>query len=76
MNALKMLARLLNESRVLIFRFLISSNLNHCPITWIFCGLQNVTKLEELQERILRVVFMDNISSYMDLLKRGNFLEP
>ena len=40
----------------------------------MFCGRKNVTKLEKLQERALRFVFKDNNSSYVDLLKRGNFL--
>ena len=40
----------------------------------MFCGRKNVTKLEKLQERALRFVFKDNNSSYVDLLKRCNFL--
>ena len=40
----------------------------------MFCGRRNVIKLEKLQERALRFVFMDSDSSYTDLLKRGNFL--
>ena len=74
-NALKRLSKYLNErSRVLIYKSFISSNFNYCPVTWMFCGGKNVTKLEKLQERALRFVFKDNNSSYADLLKRGNFL--
>ena len=74
-NALKRLSKYLNErSRVLIYKSFISSNFNYCPVTWMFCGWQNVTKLEKLQERALRFVFKDNNSSYVDPLKRGNFL--
>ena len=40
----------------------------------MFCGWRNATKLEKSQERALRFVFMDSDSSYMDILKRGNFL--
>ena len=39
-----------------------------------FVGEKNVTKLEKLQDRVLGFVFKDNNSSYVDLLKRGNFL--
>ena len=39
----------------------------------MFCGRKNVTELEKLQERAFRFVFKDNNSSYVDLLKRGNF---
>ena len=74
-NALKRLSKYLNErSRVLIYKSFISSNFNYCPVTWMFCGRKNVTKLEKLQERALPFVFKDNNSSYADLLKRGNFL--
>ena len=74
-NALKRLAKFLNErSRILIYKSFISSNFNYCPVTWMFCGRKNVMKLEKLQERALRFVFKDNNSTYVDLLKRGNFL--
>ena len=39
----------------------------------MFCGWKNVTKVEKLQERALRFVFKDTDSSYVDLVKRGNF---
>ena len=74
-NALKRLTKFLNErSRILVYKSFISSNFNYCPVTWMFCGRRNVIKLEKLQERALRFVFMDSDSSYTDLLKRGNFL--
>ena len=47
---------------------------NYCPVTWMFCGRKDVMKLDKLQEHALRFVFKDNQSSYVDLLKRGNFL--
>ena len=69
------LAKFLKErSRILIYKSFISSNFNYFPVTWMFCGWKNVMKLEKLQERALRFVFNDNNSSYVDLLKRGNFL--
>ena len=69
-NALKRLAKFLNEiSRILAYKSYIYANFNYCPVTCMFCGRRNVMKLEKLQERALRFVFMDNGSSYMDLLK-------
>ena len=74
-NALKRLTKFLNErSRVLVYKSFISINFNNCPVTWMICGGRNVIKLEKLQERALRFVFMDNDLSYTDLLKRDNFL--
>ena len=74
-NALKRLTKFLNErSRILVYKSFISPNFDYCPVTWMFCGRRNVIKLEKLQERALRFVFMDSDSFDTDLLKRGNFL--
>ena len=74
-NALKRISNHLNEkSRILVYKAFITSNFNYCPVSWIFCGKKNSDKLEKLQERALRFVFMDNKSSYIELLKRGGFL--
>jgi hypothetical protein len=74
-NALKRVSKFLNvDSRILIYQSFISSNFSYCPVTWLFCGKKNATKLEKLQERALRFVYRDFKSSYFELLQRGNFL--
>ena len=74
-NALKRISKFLTQdSRKSIYRSFIAANFNYCPISWMFCGKKNTSKLEKLQERALRLVFCDQNSSYDDLLKRGNFL--
>ena len=73
-NVLKRISKILTQdSRKSICRLFIAADFS-CPISWIFCGKKNMSKLEELQERGLRLVFCDQNSSYDDLLKRGNFL--
>ena len=74
-NALKRIAKFLNEqSRILIYKAFISSNFNYCPVSWIFCGKRNSDKLEKVNERALRFVFLDRSSTYSELLRRGGFL--
>ena len=74
-NALKRISNYLDENcRILIFKSFISSNFSYCPVSWMFCGKTNLNKLEKLQEKALRFVFLDTTSSYDSLLKRGNFL--
>ena len=74
-NALKRVSKFLTQdSPKSIYRSFIAANFNYCPISWIFCGKKNTTKLEKLQERALRLVFCDKTATYGDLLKRGNFL--
>ena len=74
-NILKRISKYLNVTgRINVYRSFISSNFSYCPVVWMFCGKKNSNKLEKLQERALRFVFDDSTSSYIDLLKRGNFL--
>ena len=74
-NALKRISKYLNEkSRILIYTSFISSNFSYCPVSWIFCGKKNSDKIEKLQERALRFVFLDRTSTYTELLGRGDFL--
>ena len=54
-----------------IFRALIVSNFNYCPLVWHFCGKRNTSKIEKLQERALRFVFNDFTSSYENMLKKA-----
>ena len=73
-SALKRLSRFLDQdSRVLIYKSFVLSNFSYSPITWIFCGKGNSTKLEKLQERALRFVYRDTTSTYEEILKRGDF---
>lgn len=48
----------------------IMANFNYCPIVWHFCSKASANKMEKIQERALRFLFNDKISSYEDLLKR------
>ena len=74
-NALKRISKFLNTSgRMNIYKSFIYSNFNYCPLTWIFCGKKNTDKLEKLQERALRFVFNDSISTYELLLKNAELL--
>ena len=72
-NALKRLSKLLNlESRMAIFRSFIMSNFNYCCLVWHACGAKNTHKLEKLQERALRFVYLDTDSNYNELLDRAD----
>ena len=53
-NILKRLSKFLTlESRILVHNYFISANFTYYPVTWMFCGKQNIQKLEKLQERAL-----------------------
>ena len=72
LNALARISRHLNiNSRRAVYNSFIMSNFNYCPLVWHFCGQVNNQKLEQIQERALRILFADYNSSYLELLKKA-----
>ena len=55
-----------------IFQSFIRSNFLYCPLVWHQCGKLNTQKLENLQERGLRIIFDDYVSTYSSLLNRAD----
>ena len=69
LNALSRISKYLDlNCRKLIFRSLVLSNFTYCPIVWHFCGKQNNSKVEKIQERALRILYDDYDSEYTELL--------
>ena len=60
--------------RLKVYKSFISANFAYCPVTWLFCGKVNSKKLEKLQEKALRLVYTDHVSSYSDLLIKAGML--
>ena len=72
-NALKRLSKFITlENRMAIFRSFIMSTFNYCSLVWHACGVKNTRKLDKLQERALRFVNLEKVSSYDDLLTKAN----
>ena len=73
LNVLKRIGMYLNRlGRLTIYHSFILSNFNYCPLVWHFCGEVNTSKIEKIQERALRFVYLDTTSSYEDLLMKAN----
>ena len=69
LNALSRISKYLDlNCRKLIFRSFVLSNFTYCPIFWHFCGKQNNSKVEKIQERALRILYDDYDSEYTELL--------
>ena len=74
-NALRRISKFLNiESRLSIYKAFIFANFTYSPVTWLFCGKTNSTKLEKLQERAIRFVYNDYTSPYENLLSQANLM--
>ena len=48
------------------------SNFNYCPLVWYFSSSKSLQKIEKIQERALRFLHNDHVSSYKDLLLKSN----
>ena len=55
-----------------IMKAFISSQFGYCPLVWLFCSRNANNRMNRIQERALRIVYNDKISSYSDLLERDN----
>ena len=72
LNALIRLKQCLSfhAKKVLINSYIIS-NLNYCPLVWMFSSTQSLNKIENLQKRALRYLYDVTEASYEHLLSKG-----
>ena len=72
LNVLKRIGRFLKRlGRLTVYHTFIMSNFNYCPLTWHFCGEVETKKLEKIQQRVLRFIYEDHVSSYETLLHKS-----
>ena len=64
--------RLSKLNKLAIFHTFILSNFNFCTLAWQFCTEGNTKKMENIQERALKFVYDDFISSYEEFLNKIN----
>ena len=50
----------------------IESQFAYCPLLWMFCGRQINARINHIHERVLRVVYNDEVSLFEGLLGRDN----
>ena len=55
-NVLKRISKLLTKlGKLTIYYSFIMSNFNYCHLVWYFCGEVNTKKVEQIQERALKI---------------------
>ena len=59
-----------NEKKILLQSF-IYSNFDYCPLVWYFSSAKSLQKIEKIQERALRFLYNDHLSTYGDLLLKS-----
>ena len=71
---LTILARMCNiltfsKLRILIKSFF-ESQFSYCPLVWMFCSRALNNRINKLQERALRILYKDDISTFQQLLNK------
>ena len=56
------------NQRKRIMRAFISSQFGYCPFTWFFCSWKINNRMKRIQERALRIVYKDYVSTFAQLL--------
>ena len=56
-----------------LYRAFIASHFNYCAESWHFCSNRLTGKLQKLNERALRFVYQDKISTYQTLVVKNRY---
>ena len=70
-TALTRLAKIMpfEKKRILMNAF-IESQFSYCPLVWMFCSRTMNNKINCIHKRALRLVYLDYVSSFEELLKK------
>ena len=70
-HALARISQYLCEDKLrLIMRTFIESQFNYCPLIWMFHSRNINNKINKLHERVLRLVYKDDMSTFQELLEK------
>ena len=64
----------LSMKRKKLYKSMIKSQFNYCPLVWMFCSRQSNNLINKIHERSLRISYNDQKISYHYLLKTHNEL--
>jgi hypothetical protein len=68
-NALRRISKFLTlHDRKLVYNSFICSNFSYCSSVWVFCGLGNERKIENIQKRAMRFIYNDYEHTYNEML--------
>ena len=60
------------EQKKTLMNAFIESQFSHCPLVWMFCPSRKLNnRINHIQERGLRIVYNDYVSSFTDLLAKN-----
>ena len=69
LNCLARVAKFLcQRQKLLLFNSFIQGQFNYCPLVWMFCGRKAHSRINNIHEPSLRLIFNDYNSSFNQLL--------
>ena len=73
LSALLTLSPYLDTSkRKIIYTTMVKSQLNYCPLVWMFCPRRSSNLINKVQERALRITYNDQLTDLKSLLSNHN----
>ena len=73
LNALARISSYMNINQgKRIMRIFISSQFGYCPRFWFFCSRKINNRINRIQERALRIVYKDYVSTFAQLLEKDS----
>ena len=60
-----------NDRKKVIYNTMIKSQLNYCPLVWMFCSKKSNNMIKKVQERALRLTYKDNENNFQTLLNEN-----
>ena len=72
-NALARIAPYTNiQKRRTIMKSFVTSQFSYCPLIWMSHSRRLNNKINSMHERALRITYQDNVSTFQELLNKGN----
>ena len=68
LHALARISKFMNKEKLQILKAFIESQFGYCPLIWMFHSRTLNNKINKLHERSLRLVYNDQMSSFLELL--------
>ena len=61
-----------HRKKVLLYKLMIKSQFNYCPLVWMFCSRQLNNLINEAHEKGLRLTYRDETKDFQQILREQN----
>ena len=60
------------NKRKTVYTTIVKSQLNYCPLVWMFCPRRSSNLINKVQERALRITYNDQLTDFKSLVSNHN----